>query len=273
MAGRGIVLWFTLALFWNQALAQKFLGDIIIDVQKIPGPSDACRAAMMRGVNCDGSLAMASFEDKHFSLDSLRNAICSKKCTESLHEYRRHVSEKCGNNTLVLDGVTYTSTFIADKLLFRLESVCRAENKNNDKCGHNTNFLDLLFDSQLFGCANLCGLEQLQFELGSPFGYSEELARQFASMTSKCSVTGYSYTTPTPAALNGSATAPVKVPITSLSLQQTSSTPQSQPTQSRTTSRPETPSPTPFTGGAMRPAAMAPIVSLPVVFLLGVFLL
>lgn len=42
-----------------------------------------------------------------------------------------------------------------------------------------------------------------QVALGSPVGYSDELASEFNSLTSSCGKTGYAYSTPTSFALNG----------------------------------------------------------------------
>lgn len=52
-----------------------------------------------------------------------------------------------------------------------------------------------------------CELEIQRLQLASPFGYDDESAEYFASLTSSCSAIGYSYTTQTSYALNGTATA------------------------------------------------------------------
>lgn len=64
----------------------------------------------------------------------------------------------------------------------------------------------------------------LQLQLGSPVGYTDDLAAEFASATSSCQATGYAYTSPGPYALNSSATAP---PSTAIA---TSTTTNEQPT-------------------------------------------
>lgn len=48
-----------------------------------------------------------------------------------------------------------------------------------------------------------CMLGTEQVALGSPVGYSENFASEFASATSSCQKTGYAYSTPTSFALNG----------------------------------------------------------------------
>jgi hypothetical protein len=42
-------------------------------------------------------------------------------------------------------------------------------------------------------------------QLSSPFGYDDEGAATFASLTSICNAEGYSYVTPAPYAINGTA--------------------------------------------------------------------
>lgn len=54
---------------------------------------------------------------------------------------------------------------------------------------------------------SVCELGVQQIQLASPFGYDDDSAEHFASLTSSCSATGYAYTTPTRYALNGTATA------------------------------------------------------------------
>ena len=51
-----------------------------------------------------------------------------------------------------------------------------------------------------------CWLGTQAFQLGSPLGYDDGLASNFASLTSSCNATGYTFTSPTPYALNGTAT-------------------------------------------------------------------
>jgi hypothetical protein len=48
------------------------------------------------------------------------------------------------------------------------------------------------------------GIRQLQ--LSSPFGYSEEGASKFSSLTASCTAAGYTYATPAPYALNATET-------------------------------------------------------------------
>jgi hypothetical protein len=51
-----------------------------------------------------------------------------------------------------------------------------------------------------------CALGVQQLELNSTFGYLSEIAVEFSSTTKSCGSTGYAYTSPTPVALNGTAT-------------------------------------------------------------------
>jgi hypothetical protein len=59
-----------------------------------------------------------------------------------------------------------------------------------------------------------CILGSLQTQLGSPFGYDEDRAEDFASLTSSCSKTNYAFTTPSVYSLDTTTTAPpVTTPI------------------------------------------------------------
>ena len=58
-----------------------------------------------------------------------------------------------------------------------------------------------------------CILGRYQIDLSSPFGYNDRLEKKFSSLTSSCSETGYSYTSPTPIAINETAP-PTPTPVT-----------------------------------------------------------
>lgn len=51
-----------------------------------------------------------------------------------------------------------------------------------------------------------CELSVLKRQLESPFGYSDEAAEDFVSLTSSCGATGYDFASPTPYALNATST-------------------------------------------------------------------
>lgn len=53
-----------------------------------------------------------------------------------------------------------------------------------------------------------CELGVQKLQLGSPFGYDEEGAATFASLTSSCNAGGYTYATPAPYALNATVPTP-----------------------------------------------------------------
>ncbi|KAM5506240.1 hypothetical protein McanMca71_002433 [Microsporum canis] len=55
---------------------------------------------------------------------------------------------------------------------------------------------------------SFCELGIQQVQLSSPFGYSDNDAVEFSSLTSSCSASGYSYATPTKYALNSTTAAP-----------------------------------------------------------------
>ena len=83
------------------------------------------------------------------------------------------------------------------------------------RCNHSTTgqYCDpQLIEWQTQGYLNIkqscsdCWLGVHQLQLSNPLGYDPDLASNFASLTSACNATKYSYTTPTAYALNASAT-------------------------------------------------------------------
>jgi hypothetical protein len=55
-----------------------------------------------------------------------------------------------------------------------------------------------------------CQLEIQAKQLGSPFGYDEKAASNYASITSSCAVTKYAYAKPTGYAINSTSASPSK---------------------------------------------------------------
>jgi hypothetical protein len=61
-----------------------------------------------------------------------------------------------------------------------------------------------------------CWLGGLALELAIPFGYDDVVAQNYASLTSSCNATTYSYATPTQDALNATATTEPAAVITTM---------------------------------------------------------
>lgn len=93
-----------------------------------------------------------------------------------------------------------------DNFLYTFNVSCRLDRTNGGFC--DTQFSAWLNESTLTSAQNCsdCLLGVEAFELGSPFGYDAVLASNFASMTSSCGASGYTFTTPTAYGLNGTST-------------------------------------------------------------------
>ncbi|KAK3369408.1 hypothetical protein B0T24DRAFT_707942 [Lasiosphaeria ovina] len=161
-----------------------------------PGISTGCETALNTTVNCPAFLAQASSE--HSILDSDQvGALCSGTCTSDLLSARRQIASVCTASTdvIVYSNIVYPATFIAD-------------HSTGQYC--DPQFLAWSNESTLTSnqtCSE-CWLGVQALQLGDPIGYDEGMASDFASLTSSCSASGYSYTVPPIYGTNATTTSP-----------------------------------------------------------------
>ncbi|KAL2793189.1 hypothetical protein BJX66DRAFT_339095 [Aspergillus keveii] len=192
------------------AHAQRFSDGSFYDID-LPSVSDSCKEALNSTIACDRLLAGALNSGTSPSLESL-DSICSADCVDSLTEYREQVAGACTAkaDVLVVGNIAYNATYTAEELLYKYHATCDTEAETNDYCFPIlASINDTLTPAQ--ECSD-CLLGRYQIDLSSHFGYSDRLAKQFSSLTFSCSETGYSYTSPTPIALNGTDT-PTPTPV------------------------------------------------------------
>jgi hypothetical protein len=134
-------------------------------------------------------------------------AVCVDGCYSSLETARTTIAAECAldTNVIVVENVAYPATFFVDNYLFTYELSCRTDSTTGEYCDP----LVASWSNQSLTTSQLCSdcwLGGLALELASPFGYDDVVAQNYASLTSSCNATTYSYATPTQYALNVTAT-------------------------------------------------------------------
>ncbi|KAK2764377.1 hypothetical protein FQN54_009071 [Arachnomyces sp. PD_36] len=175
-----------------------------------PGISDDCKEALNRTVACDSFLADGPDNYVQLSTEEL-DKICVPDCPDALEEFRSHAEEKCSaeSDIIVIDDIAYPATYTVEKLLYNYNVTCDEEEETNDYCWIVVGSMNGT-EEEL--CSD-CFLGRYQMDLSSPFGYNDRLEKEFSSLTSSCSETGYPWTSPTPIAINETAP-PTPTPIT-----------------------------------------------------------
>ncbi|KAB8227370.1 uncharacterized protein BDW43DRAFT_247217 [Aspergillus alliaceus] len=193
------------ALLIQSALGQQPAGTQMF--VNYPGLSDGCMEALATTVSCPPFLPVISQNNAVLDEDTVRE-LCVAGCYSSLKAARATIQAACTASTdmIVYEGVAYPATFIADNYMLTFDVSCK-----KDEAG---NYCDPLFLSRensvapnMTAACSDCWLGVLEAQLNHPLGYDEGLEKKFNSLTSSCSATGYSVTSPAPYALNATATA------------------------------------------------------------------
>jgi hypothetical protein len=132
--------------------------------------------------------------------------VCVDDCYSSLEAARSVIAAACTLDTdiIVVENVAYPATFIVDNYLFTYELSCRKDSTTGEYCDP----LVASWANQSLNTSQLCSdcwLGGLALQLNSPFGYDSVVAVNYASLTSSCNATTYTYATPTQYALNATA--------------------------------------------------------------------
>lgn len=112
-------------------------------------------------------------------------SICTDDCYKSLNTFRSRQNEACSKETFKLDGRNTPATYNVDQLLFTYDYVCLRDGRTKDFCAS----LIHMWSDKVDGptpkqsCSE-CMLQTFQVELNSPFGYDEEFADYYSSLTS-----------------------------------------------------------------------------------------
>ncbi|WXC55913.1 hypothetical protein SNK03_001857 [Fusarium graminearum] len=158
--------------------------------------SEKCQASFHETVECNARLGSVAFNGTFPTNDQLAS-ICTSDCYESLNVFRSKQIQACSNETFLLDGYDTPATFNVDQLLFTYDYTCLRDGKSKAFCLpliHQWSDKDNGTSSDQ-SCSE-CMLRNFQVELNSPFGYDEEFASYYSSLTSSCQATQYPFTSP-----------------------------------------------------------------------------
>ncbi|KAE8306954.1 hypothetical protein BDV41DRAFT_585071 [Aspergillus transmontanensis] len=173
----------SLSLLCGFTLAQRFLSHpngTGIDSPSIDIPdslSSVCGSPLNETVQCNVGLAAIAFNGPLPSAEEL-GVICTPQCLLSLQALHNQQVAACPDSDVVVsEGITYppTFSFCAPQIDSWLNSPSGRTAEQN--------------------CSS-CFLNTIQTELNSFFGYDEEMADIFPSLTSSCSATQYAITSP-----------------------------------------------------------------------------
>ncbi|KAJ5209444.1 hypothetical protein N7449_003823 [Penicillium cf. viridicatum] len=131
----------------------------------------------------EGGLALLCVDDCRAELESLRSTI-STSCTGT-------------EDAMTYQDVAYPATFMVDNLLNTYDVSCYKDASSGTYCDlilaewrNETNTTDTAHD-----CDD-CTLGPFKLQLESVIGYDDDWAEDFASLTSSCGATGYTWTSP-----------------------------------------------------------------------------
>ncbi|OTB16721.1 carbohydrate-binding module family 50 protein [Daldinia sp. EC12] len=189
---------FILPGFLSSNVYSQQFEDITLGLD-YPGISDACSDALNTTVSkCPGFLVSVSIDNPRLNPEQL-SSLCTSDCRTSLTNARKTIASGCNqkSDTLTLDGVVWPATYVIDRFLYTRDISCRKDKASGKYCDEVlTSWLGSKFTSDQ-NCSD-CMLGVVQTQLNSPFGYHDEFADDFKSITQSCSASGYAFTSPAP---------------------------------------------------------------------------
>ncbi|RYP81114.1 hypothetical protein DL770_005977 [Monosporascus sp. CRB-9-2] len=207
-SSRAVALVATILFFVNFSSAQQF-SDVLLGNDVYPGLSDQCADALNTTVqSCPGFLATVAVDMPRLDASSL-HALCTSSCRSSLTSVRGVIASGCGSSTDVIEinSVVYPATFVIDRLVYTYDISCAKDSDTGTFC--DTIYLDGLANGTAADSCSDCSLGVVRTQLNSPFGYHEQFAQGFESITSKCGATGYAFISPAQYAIS---TKPYSIP-------------------------------------------------------------
>ncbi|EUC49055.1 carbohydrate-binding module family 50 protein [Bipolaris oryzae ATCC 44560] len=205
-------------LLWQSyfpAFAQQISGALLpLDLLDL---SDGCLAVVNSTItSCPRWLPNhAGTGDASFDLlsDKLLGDLCSGSCAQSLTSARKAIQAACTSPKDVMTpsgGVAYPATFLADRYLYAIQLSCLKSSSGQYCDTMVASWMNQSSSANWTKAQNCsdCELGVQKLQLGSPFGYDDDGAATFASLTSSCNAGGYAYATPAPYAINATAPPP-----------------------------------------------------------------
>ncbi|CAG8888612.1 unnamed protein product [Penicillium egyptiacum] len=141
--------------------------------------------------------------------------LCTSNCLSSLQDLRSQQIEGCtAEDSITTGGLGFPPTLTLDQLIFTYHYICIKDESSKFCAPQIENWLNSSTGMTAAQNCSTCFLGTLQTELDSYFGYNEELAEEFSSLTSSCSKTNYPVTSPPVYTVVPSATASISVTST-----------------------------------------------------------
>ncbi|KAL2812859.1 hypothetical protein BJX63DRAFT_432363 [Aspergillus granulosus] len=195
-----------LLAFVAKGHAQVF-ENLLLGVE-YPGLSDACVNALNTTVSCPPFLSSAAENNPRLSSEQLVE-LCTPSCQASLSSARQKIAQSCNQDSDIIsyDGLNWPATMIIVRFIYTNNLSCRKIREESGKYCDEI-FVSWLNQSSLTAeqsCSD-CMLGATQIQLNSPFGYSDDFAADFSSLTSSCGATGYPFTSSAVYALPPSST-------------------------------------------------------------------
>ncbi|KAL2807585.1 hypothetical protein BJX63DRAFT_436907 [Aspergillus granulosus] len=179
--------------------AQAFLAEedgTILSVGVPDTLSTACQTALNQTTQCNSTLSFIAF-DGLFPSSNVLAVICTDRCKESLESFRSQEVEACGDEYYHVDGQFVPASYMVDQLLFTYAYTCLQDGTTNNYCAPLIDEWSQAGPTAEQSCSE-CMLKTFQVELNSPFGYNDEFASYYSSLTSSCGVSDYPITSPAP---------------------------------------------------------------------------
>ncbi|KAJ5218703.1 uncharacterized protein N7498_000802 [Penicillium cinerascens] len=176
------------------------------------GLSDPCVAALNITLPCPAWVARyTGLEDSSFEVLPAEQLteLCESNCRLNMQRVRQMIKDSCTTDDVVMPfgSIAYPATFMIDRYIYSAGLSCLTDPSTNEYC--DTIVSSWMSNGSTYSSAQNCSACELsiqKFQLESPFGYDDEAANYFASLTSSCGATGYDFATPTAYALNATST-------------------------------------------------------------------
>ncbi|KAK1252995.1 hypothetical protein MKX08_004182 [Trichoderma sp. CBMAI-0020] len=185
---------------WSWLLHSLVHCQVLSNLVQLEAPgnfSASCSAAFNQSLACSLSLARVASGSFVPTSNDLPK-ICTDACLSELESLRAKQLKVCNNSDVaVIDGLAYPATHTTDLLLFTYNYMCMKNATTSDYCF--PDFWEWNNDTTAATSAQLCSdcnLRIQQAQLQSPFGYDDDAASDYASLTASCKVTKYPVTSP-----------------------------------------------------------------------------
>ncbi|OGE53422.1 hypothetical protein PENARI_c008G09124 [Penicillium arizonense] len=176
------------------------------------GLSDSCFAAVNLSIPCPAWVARyTGLEASSFEVLPAEQLtqLCESNCLLNMQRLRQIILTDCTADDVVMPfgSIAYPPTFMIDRYIYAAGISCQTDPSTHEYC--DTIVSSWMANGSTYSSAqncSACELSVLKRQLESPFGYSDEAAEDFVSLTSSCGATGYDFATPTAYALNATST-------------------------------------------------------------------